>query len=512
MRRILFTMIFGLYIAVFAGGLGISADVDELLDIIGSPPADFTLNTDYNLNRLIRELELRGKIPITYSIAPYTVRDILDITENYPDALWTNRSLRLISPYIIKNDLFVIWNPGIWLRYRSQNEKLDKFGKMNFGVGGTYGKWSLLGIYRLDSGYYSDPEYYGVRWERIAGKADQVYARYTGKNTYFQIGRDYLKTGLGMALSGIKPYERIQASIDFGEHFNILWFVGQLDEYTEIQDTTKTIYNRYISGHRAQLTWKHFQIAFNELMIYGGVGRQIELYYILPFYAFHGEQLNHRWDDNTLWSLDMKVLIPPFRFQAEGILDDFQIEREVAADREPVEAGFAVQSDVALLSKPILLTQSLRYELVTPWTFNQELPWNRYLYENRPLGASEGNDYYKISANTNFFGKFYGGNLEFHYIRKGVGRIDDQWTAPWIDEPEWTQQFPSGIVERKIGGKISVWCDGLDWNFENFSGQFAIGSSFLFDKISNLNNVEGVNYTQWEAKLDLITRLWYSGF
>jgi len=75
---------------------------------------------------------------------------------------------------------------------------------------------------------------------------------------------------------------------------------------------------------------------------------------------------------DTLWSFDMKVLVPPFRFRAEGVLDDFQIEHECPGDREPTEAGFAVQSDYSLMSKPVFLTQSVRYEMVLPRTFNQE--------------------------------------------------------------------------------------------------------------------------------------------
>ena len=507
--------IFTVIVISFFFAFGVELDVgglDEVLDTVKTVQPDFTLLPDYNFDMLLDELELRGQIPILKSISPYTMRQMQFVIDSNSGDFWTEHTDRLLSPFGVRNNVFVIWTPGIWFRKRSYNDKFDEFGKMNFGIGGTYGKWSTTGIYRLDSGYYSNPNYFGARWERVAGKSDQVYVRWSGENTYFQIGKDYLKTGLGMLLSGNKPYERIQTEFNFGKHLNLFWFVGQLDDYVEYIDSVKNIYNRYISGHRASLRWRHFEIGFEELMIFGGIGRRMELYYMLPFYAFHGEQLNHRWDDNTLWSLDMKVLVPPFRFRAEGVLDDFQIEHECPGDREPTEAGFAVQSDYSLMSKPVFLTQSVRYEMVLPRTFNQEHQWNRYLYENQPLGAQLGNDYDKISTKTNLYGSFYGGYLELYHIRKGEGRIDDEWTTPWIDDPNWSEEFPTGIIEQRTGFEISLWFDGLNWDFQSFSGQFSIQSKFQFEKILNFENIDNNDENRWEFRFDVVSRLWYSSF
>ncbi|MCD6594966.1 hypothetical protein J7L68_04740 [bacterium] len=509
MRKIFAVIIIG-FLFVFGAELDVGG-IDELLDMLDSPNPDFVLLPDYKLDWLFEELELRGEVPILNSISPYTMRQMRNVIDSNSDDFWTERTDRLLSPFEVKNNGFALWTPGVWFRKNSWNDKFDKFGKMNFGVGGTYGRWSSIGVYRMDSGYYSNPNYYGARWARVAGKSDQVYVRWSGKNTYFQIGKDYLKTGLGMAFSGNKPYERIQTEFNFGNHLNVFWSIGQLDNYVEIRDTIKDIYNRYIAVHRVRLKWTHFEVGFSELMLFGGMGRQIEMYYLMPFYAFHGEQLNHPWDDNTLWSLDMKVLMPPFRFRAEGILDDFQIDHEVPEDREPTEAGFAVQADYSLMSKPVFITQSLRYEMVLPRTFNQEKPWNRYLYENQPLGAILGNDFDKISTRTNLYGSFYSGYLELYHIRNGEGRIDDIWTEPWLDT-DWSENFPTGVVERRTGFEISFWLDGLNWDIKNFSGQFSIYNRFQFEKISNLENVDKNDENRWELKMDFVARLWYSGF
>jgi len=502
----------GTYIAVvlmavfcFAGGEELAVSGAELN--LYSP--DFTTNWDYGLNRIYRQMELRGEIPLLSPVAPYTVDDILRAVGG---TKFEEYAKRASYPLTERENLFVIWTPGVWWRHRSWTDVTDTFGRMKFGLGGTYKNWSLVGIYRLDSGYYSDPDYYGIRWERIAGKADQVYIRWSGSKAYLQIGKDYLRIAEGMALSGEKPYERAQFGLSLGEHFSILWFVSELDEYVQYVDTQKVIYNRYLAGHRGQLKWKNFEVGFTELMLFGGVGRQVEFYYLLPFYAFHGEQLNHRWDDNTLWSLDFKVVVPPVRVAFEGILDDFQIEHECPGDREPPEVGFKLAGDVAMLSEPIYMTGSASYEMVMPYTFNQPNPWNRYLYENKPLGAKYGNDYDRIEVGVSFTGERWWADLGFFRMRRGEGRIDDPWTAPWIDDPNWKVKFPSGVVETTTGFEVEAQGEVFSWRLWKIRGQFICGGSLEYKWIDNFEHREGEKAQRYEAKISVEGKLGYCGF
>ncbi len=475
----------------------------------GADP-DFPTSWDYHLNQIMGELELRGKIGILDGVSPYSVGDVFSATKSA--GMWHDFVLSAVYPFTEREDLFVLWTPGVWGRYRSWTGKTDTFGRMRFGLGGTFRNWSIVGIYRLDSGYYSDPDYYGIRWERIAGKADQVYVRWSGERAYIQIGKDYLRVAEGMALSGEKPYERAQFFLRLGKHFSLLWFVGQLDEYVEFADTERIIYNRYLAGHRAQLKWKNFEVGFTELMLFGGVGRQIEFYYLLPFYAFHGEQLNHRWDDNTLWSLDVKGVVPPVRVEFEGILDDFQIEHESAADREPPEVGFKGKVDVALLSKPFFLTQSVSYEGVTAYTFNQPHPWNRYLYENKPLGTPYGNDYDRWSLTTDFLFGRGGATVELYRMRRGEARIDDPWTSPWMDDPNWKLKFPSGVVEKVNGVSLYGWGSLANWRLWKIKGQILGDISIDYHHSVNFDNQPGVEVSRYEIKASVEFKMGYCGF
>lgn len=471
-------------------------------------PAEFTLTDDWHLNELMRQLELRGDVGMLRGFLPFYASDVMSAAQKNKDAFWVKRAERLISPLDVRDGGFALWTPGIWAHSTSSNGTVRRFGRMRVGLGGAYKNWSICGIYRLDSGYYEDPDYYGIRWERIAGKADQVFLRWSGGDFFFQLGRDYLRTGLGMALSGEKPYEKIAAGFKIGKRIKLLWSIGQLNEYVEYDDTTKIIYYRYLAGHRAEVSWKWLQVGFTELIIFGGVGRQLEFYYLLPLYAYHGEQLNHRWDDNTLWSLDTKVLLPPFRLLGELIIDDFQIERQEPGDREPPLIGFAIKTEFAALSSPLFLTTWLRYEQVRNRVFNQQCPWNRYLYESKPLGTPLGNDYEQLSAGCNVIGSFYGGSLSSYYRRKGEGRIDDEWTTPWVDNPAWSEPFPSGIVEEHIGLEWSIWADGLNVDIGPVSLQSAIATGGMWEKISNLKHQNGKSGNNWEIRAEVETRIW----
>ena len=473
--------------------------------------ADFTLSPDWHLNDLCEELELRGIVPKLPGVKPYSSDVLLAACKAYPHAFYARRVSRLIDRRSIPDVGWIYWTPGVWFGNR-WDSRLREFGRMNLGVGGMHSDFTILGIYRLDSGYYYDPEYFGARWERIAGKADQVYLRWRKGDYYVQFGRDYLSYGLGVALSGAKPFEMAQAKFRLGKYVNLHWFIGQLDEYVEWAGTTKVIYNRFLAGHMWELSVGPANLSFSELMLFGGVGRRVEMYYMLPLFELHGEQLNHRWDDNTVWILNGKLLLPPVRLRGEIVIDDYQIEHETPGDREPTEAGLAAQVDYGLSFKKLFLTPTVRYELVLNRTFNQSKPWNRYLYEGKPLGAQLGNDFDKISAGIKLFGKDFGGNLDVFYIRKGEGRIDDPWTEPWLDDPNYKEPFPTGVVERKAGFSVDLFYDRGFYESKNFQSDFSVSLSLEYSRVANADHIEGKERNEWKIKFALGLVLFGKGF
>jgi len=184
-------------------------------------------------------------------------------------------------------------------------------------------------------------------------------------------------------------------------------------------------------------------------------------------------------------------------------VDDFQIDRETAADREPMEFGFAFQTDYGLTFNNFFLTPNLRFELVTNRTYNQQHSWNRFLYENKSLGSEVGNDFHRFSVGTKFFSKNFGGKVNFFHLEKGEGRIDDEWTTPWIEDPSWKESFPSGTIEIKNGTEISFFWDKNIYSHKNFSLDIDLRFDTKISSVRNAEHYKDETRTEWEFKIDI---------
>lgn len=465
--------------------------------IVPAVAGDFTLTRDWHIYPLLEELELRGRIGILPGVKPYTVdeaknwisKDTLSATQW---GWWVDHTLQPI----VDSGCWFLLEPAVWGRKKESERKASSFGAVRTGLGMATGRWSIYGGYRVDSGLYSDPDYYGMRWQRIAGKADQSYLLWNGGSVVFQAGRDYTWFGQGLALSGIYPYERFFGKFRIGKHIEMVWSMAQLDKYFEMRDTTKDVFSRYLAMHRIQLTFENIQLAFSEMVLYGGMGRNWEIYYMLPLYALHGEQMNHGLNDNALWSAQAKILFPPAKIELEGIVDDFQIENITPSDREPPEIGASGKFTVAIAEKLFFISASFSGECVTGWTYNQNLPYNRFLMDGKPLGSQDGNDYWKTGVGTRIIGPGLGCEL-FAYIKyKGECNIDDQWTEPWLN-PEWKFKFPSGVVEKQTGFSFDLWTGILPIAKWNLRGTTELSLSGYWEKVNNLDHIEGKKGNRW---------------
>ncbi len=402
--------------------------------------ANFTMKDNTGGENLLDELELRGIIPVLSSLRPYNV---IEASRHLPD---TGR-------YKQYRQLANIIYPPTGYRFQAGTEVSGSVYNHGFlatagstsriGMLGALGDWSFAAVNTGQTGDLATDST-GYRWRGVTGNSDQVYVRWSGLGAHVQFGKDYLQNGLGLAVSDRQPFEQLQGHYDLSRMFRLSWFTGQLDKY--IDDSG--VYNRYIAGHRIEFKTSRSCIGANEYMMYGGTGRTIEWYYLLPFYIFQGEQDNRPFDDNAIWDVDAKIVVPPVRIKFEMMIDDIQIERKVKTDQEPQEIGLACNVSVAVTDYPALISQHLEYQMVTRWTYNQMNPWNRWLYNNEPLGAEYGNDFDRLSLTTTALGSNYHGELELALLRKGEGSITEPWTEPWVYDSTWVSRFPSGILGK----------------------------------------------------------------
>ncbi|MDI6739350.1 MAG: hypothetical protein QME74_03190 [Candidatus Edwardsbacteria bacterium] len=403
--------------------------------------ADFTARDNSGAADLVGELELRGRIPAVSSQVPLTAREVM---QALPDTgRFAAYRRRLETAYPVSGYRFQATTElSGTIGNRGRRPSAGSASKL--GMLGAFGAWSFAAVNTGQTGDRVPTTSAGYRWRGVAANSDQIYVRWSGPAAHVQIGKDYLKTGEGLAMSDRQPFEQFQGHYDLSRMFRLTWLTGQLDKYSD----SNGIYNRYLAGHRLEFRTARFCIGANEYVLYGGVGRTVEWYYLLPFYVFQGEQDNRPLDDNVIWDIDAKVIVPPFRMKIEAMIDDIQIERKVKSDQEPQEIGLACDVSVAVADIPAFITQHVAYQMVTGWTYNQNKTWNRWLYNSEPLGAEYGNDFDRLALTTTATGTSYRGKLELALLRKGEGRIADPWTDPWVNDSTWVNRFPSGVVER----------------------------------------------------------------
>ncbi len=456
--------------------------------------ADISVN-DKNCEYFYNELEARDLAAASSFVLPLTCQQYLQLKDSV-------KSRNLFKPGLICLPLAVddqVRIFGLVEGWAGGSDSLATgVGHFRGGLLAGSGSWSLVGTYDGVSGKDFTEDYYGYQWRGVKAKTDQVYLRWTGPRAFFQVGKDYLKYGMGLGLSGRQPFEKIQAGVRLGRHLGLYSFLGKLDGW--LKDSI--FVNRYLAGHRAEFEYGWLQLGLNEFAIYGGPGRTVELYYLLPLYFFLGEQDNRQIDDNIIWDADFKITTPPVIITGEIMIDDIQIEDKTAGDKEPTEAGLGLQAEWAVLTKPWMVTTAASYRLVTNWTFNQNKDWNRFLFEKQPIGAEYGNDFDILSWKITARAASWFGCGEVYHIRKGQGRIDDPWTSPWMTDSTWREKFPGGIVERTAGYQL-----GLEWRppLSQFLGDIPLTVFCLgrYENISNYANNSGLRREQWFVKLGL---------
>jgi len=453
--------------------------------------ADFTVQRNWGAADMVDELELRGLVPAVSSQAPLTGREILQALPDTGRYRMYRRRLELMYP---ENRYRFTVETNLWDVLGDHRRRPSAESSSMLGLLGSNGTWSFVAFNAFQTGERVSSSSTGYSWRGMAANSDQIYVRWSPPGGHVQLGKDYLKTGAGLALSGRRPYEMIHGHYNLNPMLRLTSFTGQLDAYAD----SNGIGNRYLAGHRIELRTKQICIGVNEYVLYGGIGRVMSWYYLLPFYVYQGEQINRPFDDNVIWDADAKIIIPPVRFKAEVMIDDIQIERKSKTDQEPQEVGLLCQLSVAVVTAPVMISQHIEYTIITGWTYNQVKPWNRWLENGAPLGAEFGNDFDRLELATTFLGPCYRGLISLSFLRKGQGSITDDWTEPWINDPAWTSRFPAGIVEKKWTAVFSGQRDFLS-RYRSLNILSSLSMRIGYESITNVGHQPGYHQIRLEA-------------
>ncbi len=362
---------------------------------------------------------------------------------------------------------------------------------------------SVYTSFLFDERLAQDPEYKGKKWRGLAGEVESAMAVYKGRGFYLLAGRFGSSWGpsqKSLILSETaRPMDGIQLRSEWGK----FRFTYQFAKLSRNGDE-----NRYFAGHRiAFKPNKNLHFSLFETIIYGGPGRSIEIAYLNPLMFFHAFQLNENYDDNTFLGFDF-TWFPNYQHKLYGqiLIDDYQVDSEVRGDNEPNEIG--IQLGIHSIDIFDLFDLKAEYLKITNRTYNQIFSRNRYENRGELIGHPFGSDGDRYSLT---FKKWFCDNkkasLEFSYQRKGEGRFDDYWDAPWLDVDDYTESFPTGIVEKSFlistafTGYIKpyLYIDALSGinfidNYENIDGLsktipfLSVRLSLLFSTRLNVQN------------------------
>lgn len=322
---------------------------------------------------------------------------------------------------------------------------------------------ALVNTIRVDQELREDPNYLGKRWRGFAGYTEQAYALLHFDKYVAKFGRDFLWWGRGydatLLLSDYsRPLDQFYGRATFNK-FRLHYVAAKLDP-VRLPDSLQAspVHNfaeRYLSAVRAELVFnpRVLTVAATQMVIYGGANRGFEWYYLNPLLLFHGEQLNEARKGNTFLALDFS-LRPAARAELYGqlLIDDYQIERTGKRDLEPSEMGYLLGGELAEPLHWRGVSLGAEYTRVANRTYNTLFAWEKFLHRNRPLAHFLGNDFDRVLVHGHaYLGANVTLNAVFETRRRGEGRIDSTFEAPWLNVNEgesYSEKFPSGVVER----------------------------------------------------------------
>lgn len=447
---------------------------------------------DRALFGMLDNLYIKRIIPLTKGLNNIT-KSLTELSQNY-DVVKQSATLHLmVAPEYAfsKESKKIYWFTSSQLDYRISE------------------KYSTQIAYLSDSRLTHDPTYMGKRWISTAGYAELAVISYQSDRLAIDLGRKRNLWGIAnsgkslMLSSQAMPMDGISVSYTVNRQVSVHTIIAYISHLATDSLSRGDVHqdNRYFSAHALRVSPANWlDIVLKESVVYGGPGRRLELQYVMPLPIYHFEQLNEGSDDNTMFGLEMVVR---YKNRAAGfceiLLDDLQIESKTASDREPSMYGIALGG--LLFDWPLKASHwEINYDRVTNRTYNQLYDRNRYIHQNRSIGYPLGpdNELVKIAYIYHINSQLHCG-IELSNHRRGEGRINSPWTTPWLDDPGYKDEFPSGVVRTEKGVRFRL----------NYFAKNIIQSklSVEYADIKNDRNIIDNNKGLWKANCEITFNL-----
>lgn len=316
----------------------------------------------------------------------------------------------------------------------------------------------------LDERLAIDPLYTGKVWRGLAGDIETATISYVGEKLTALFGR--YRSSWGPTLTNLllsqdaRPLDGLTLRYRLSRKLTFSYQFSRLDGFSpdNPNDTVSVFTKRYFAAHRLDIRpLQSLRIGLFESVIFAGPGRGLELQFFNPLIFFHANQLNENNNDNTFLGFDVDWWpVTGVNLYGQFLVDDFQIENETQGDQEPDELGWILGAH--LVDQAPGWDLRLQWDRVANRTYNQKLPRNRYLNQDRPIGHPLGSDFelYQIHL-SRWLDQRNLLRLSGSLRRSGEGDILAPWTEPWLQvNGDYSEPFPTGVVERQITARLEV--------------------------------------------------------
>jgi hypothetical protein len=366
-------------------------------------------------------------------------------------------------------------------------------------------------FYRVDGELSDDPRYDGKSWNGSSGLVENASLEYLGDSFGIRFGVERFSWGMGRYANLMLSRQAMPMTM-FGLSYrksifqfeSVAGFLSPLkDQLDQMENDTSffTSQQRYLSAHSLSIRpHGNLSLSLRELVLYGGPGRRLEPAYLFPLIWYHGEQLNSRMDDNSMFAIaaDYRKAGKLWLY-GELLVDDIQVDNDTRGDYEPDQLAYL--AGIELYDLLVAGTSGgIEYGRVNNWTFNQARAHNRHINSNFPIGYPDGPDNDHLNW---FLSSWVTGDILLSYNgsyrRLGEGRIDSPWSRPWLDSDQYFEPFPSGTVERRLLTSLEALILVKNWIWGNLR--------FDFTDISNVENIPSQDDKGWEIRLDIGMKL-----
>ncbi|MBW7995398.1 MAG: capsule assembly Wzi family protein [Candidatus Glassbacteria bacterium] len=319
--------------------------------------------------------------------------------------------------------------------------------------------------------------------------------RYSAELFFGRMARNWSPQGMeslvlnGRALSFDQLALRIRSP-----HLTLSQIVAALDpvDYHPAGSTELVRARRFFSAHRLGIRVRdNLRFGITETTIYGGPGRGWEpgLMNPLTSYRLLAIQDDERWSNNSFVALDgFAGLGGKINIRAQMLFDDFLRDKKIQ-NRWALSLGL----DFCRLPLPGTNSARLEYSRASSYAYNTFRPWERYLISGRPLGAQQGNDFYRLAAElTQYFDPSFDITAGLAYSGQGSLRISSP-VAGLLDSA--SLPFPAEPVEETLELMLSLRWQPADWCILAASGGYS--------ERSGVDNIAGQRLRRGYATVEL---------